>query len=172
MAVSRELELLGIRHLKIDLGVAETAGDITSAKMALLKQRLQVWGLEIIIDRKTVIVEKVKNVVTEMIHYDNDLPKCNYSIHISKRVGYDYTYLANTFSEVKGVTIQQFIISHKIELVKELLFYGELNLTEIADKLNYSSVAHLCNQFKKATGFTPSFYNSLEDKARKNLENL
>ena len=107
-----------------------------------------------------------------MIHYSEELPKENYSVYISERLGYDYTYLANTFSEVKGITIQQFIITHKIEKVKELLLYDELNLTEISYKLNYSSVAHLSNQFKKITGLSPSFYKQLKKKRKQNLENL
>ena len=107
-----------------------------------------------------------------MIHYSDEMPKVNYSDYISEKLGYDYTYLANTFSEVNGITIQQFIINHKIERVKELLLYNELNLTEIAYKLHYSSVAHLSNQFKKVTGLTPSFYKELKQKRKKNLENL
>jgi len=100
------------------------------------------------------------------------LPKDNYSDFISEKLGYDYTYLANTFSEVKGITIQQFVIIHKIERVKELLIYDDLNLTEIAFKMHYSSVAHLSNQFKKITRLTPSFYKKMKDKRKANLVNL
>jgi AraC-like DNA-binding protein len=107
-----------------------------------------------------------------MIHHTDELPKVNYSDYISEKLGYDYTYLANTFSEVKGITIQQFIIMHKIEKVKELLIYDELNLTEISYRLHYSSVAHLSNQFKKVTGLTPTFYKQLKDKRKQNLEDL
>ena len=107
-----------------------------------------------------------------MIHYSDEMPKVNYSDYISEKVGNNYTYLANTFSEVKGITIQQFIITHKIERVKELLIYDELNLTEIAYKMHYSSVGHLSNQFKKVTGLTPSFYRQLKDKRKANLEDL
>jgi AraC-like DNA-binding protein len=102
----------------------------------------------------------------------DELPKDNYSDYISEKLGYDYTYLANTFSEVKGITIQQFIIINKIEKVKELILYDELNLTEISYKLHYSSVAHLSNQFKKVTGFSPSFYKQLKKKRENNLENM
>ncbi len=123
-------------------------------------------------DKKSILIEKIKNVIVEMIHYADELPKVNYSDYISQKLGYDYTYLANTFSEVKGITIQQFIITHKIEKAKELLLYDELTLTEISYKLNYSSVAHLSNQFKKVTGLSPSFYKQLKQKRNQNLENL
>jgi AraC-like DNA-binding protein len=107
-----------------------------------------------------------------MVHYSDELPKVNYSDYISEKLGYDYTYLANTFSEVKGITIQQYIIIHKIERVKELLIYDELSLTEISYKMHYSSVAHLSNQFKKITGLTPTFFKQLKDKRKQNLEDL
>nr|MBA3972339.1 AraC family transcriptional regulator [Bacteroidota bacterium] len=118
------------------------------------------------------LIEKIKNVITEMIHYSDELPKVNYSDYISKKLNYDYTYLANIFSEVKGITIQQFIIIHKIERVKELLLYDELNLTEISYKLHYSSVSHLSKQFRKVTGLSPSFYKQLKQKRNNNLENV
>lgn len=123
-------------------------------------------------DRKAILIEKIKNVIIEMIHYSDELPNVNYSDYISEKVGYDYTYLSNMFSEVKGITIQHFIITHKIEKVKELLLYDELNLTEISYRLHYSSVAHLSNQFKKITGLTPSYYKKLKKKRRGNLEDL
>ena len=107
-----------------------------------------------------------------MIHYSDVLPKVNYSDYLSEKIGYDYTYLANTFSEVKGMTIQQFIIIHKIEKVKELILYDELTLAEISYRLHYSSPAHLSNQFKKITGLTPSFYKKMKQKRDKNLENM
>jgi AraC-like DNA-binding protein len=107
-----------------------------------------------------------------LIHYSDEIPKLNYSDYISEKLGYDYTYLANTFSEVKGITIQQFIIINKIERVKELLLYDELNLTEISYRLDYSSVAHLSNQFKKITGLTPTFFKKLKNKRFRNLEDL
>ncbi|MFU8861988.1 MAG: helix-turn-helix domain-containing protein, partial [Cyclonatronaceae bacterium] len=117
-------------------------------------------------------VEKIKGVIIEMVHYSDEAPKMNDSNYISERLGYDYTYLSNVFTEVKGVTIQQYIIMHKVERAKELLLYDELNLTEIAYKLNYSSVAHLSNQFKKITGLTPTYFKSLKEKRLKNLEDL
>lgn len=107
-----------------------------------------------------------------MIHYSDELPNVNYSEFISKKLNLDYTYLSNLFSEVKGITIQQYIIINKIERVKELLLYDELNLTEISYKLHYSSVAHLSNQFKKITGVSPSFYKQLKRKRQANLENM
>jgi AraC-like DNA-binding protein len=123
-------------------------------------------------DKRAILVEGVKNVIIEMIHYSDEVPKVNYSDFISEKMGYDYTLLANVFSEVKGITIQQFIIINKIERVKELLLYDELTLTEISYRLHYSSVAHLSNQFKKITGLTPTFYKGIADKRRGNLEDL
>ena len=137
-----------------------------------LKKNLLKSGLELLDDKRSILIEKIKNVITEMIHYTDEIPKENYSDYISEKLGYDYTYLANTFSEVKGITIQQFIIINKIEKVKELLLYNELNLTEISYKLHYSSVAHLSNQFKKVTGLSPSYYKQLKKKRKNNLENM
>jgi AraC-like DNA-binding protein len=128
--------------------------------------------LKLLDDKKSILIEKIKNVIIEMVHYADELPKQNFSDYISEKLGYDYTYLANTFSEVKGITIQHYIINHKIEKAKELLLYDELNLTEIAYKLNYSSVAHLSNQFKKVTGLSPSFYKQLGQKRKQNLEDI
>ncbi len=122
--------------------------------------------------KRNIIIEKIKAVIIEMIHYSEELPHVNYSDYISEKLGYDYTYLANTFSEVKGITIQQYIILNKIERVKELIMYDELNLTEISYKLHYSSVAHLSNQFKKVTGLTPTYFRGLKKKRLRNLEDL
>jgi AraC-like DNA-binding protein len=123
-------------------------------------------------DKRAVLIEKIKNVIVEMVHYSDELPKVNYSDYISEKLHHDYTYLSNIFSEVKGITIQQFIIIHKIERAKELLLYDELNLTEISYKLNYSSVAHLSNQFKKVTGLSPSHFKQLKDKRRNPIEDI
>lgn len=172
MMVKDELEKLNIQFANIDLGVVETLQEIPKKKLNQLKQNLLKSGLELLDDKRSILIEKIKNVVVEMIHYSDELPRVNYSDYISEKLGYDYTYLANTFSEVKGITLQQFIIIHKIERVKELLMYDELNLTEISYKLNYSSVAHLSNQFKKITGFSPSYYKQLKLKRKNNLENL
>jgi AraC-like DNA-binding protein len=138
----------------------------------LLKTNLLKSGLELLDNKKAILIEKIKNVVTGMIHYSDELPKVNYSDYISEKLDYDYTYLSNIFSEVKGITLQQFIIIHKIERVKELLLYDELSLTEISYKMHYSSVAHLSNQFKKITGLSPSFYKQLKHKRMGNLENM
>jgi len=172
MMVKEELKKLGIKYVIVDLGMVEILEDISKKQREQLKVNLLKSGLELLDDKKSILIEKIKNVITEMVHYSDELPKVNYSEYISEKLGYDYTYLANTFSEVKGITIQQFIISHKIERVKELLLYDELNLTEISYKLHYSSVAHLSNQFKKVTGLSPSFYKLLKQKRMKNLENV
>lgn len=172
MIVKEELKKLGLRYVIVDLGAVEIMEDITKEKRELLKERLLVSGLELLDNKKSILIEKIKNVITEMIHYSDELPKTNYSDFISKKLNYDYTYLANIFSEVKGITIQQFIIIHKIERVKELLLYDELNLTEISYKLHYSSVSHLSKQFKKVTGLSPSYYKQLKQKRKGNLENM
>lgn len=172
MVVHQELEKLGIKGAVVDLGTVELLNDISAEQRRVLKENLLKTGLEILDDKKSILIEKIKNVVTEMIHYSDALPKENFSDYVSEKLGYDYTYLANTFSEVKGMTLQHFIIINKVEKVKELLLYDELNLTEISYKLNYSSVAHLSNQFKKITGLSPSFYKQLKKKRLGNLEDL
>jgi AraC-like DNA-binding protein len=170
--VKEELEKLGLHHIVLDLGMVEILEDITVTQHDLLKANLLKSGLELLDDKKSILIEKIKSLIIEMIHYTDELPKVNYSDYISDKLGYDYTYLSNIFSEVKGTTIQHFIIMHKIEKVKELLLYDELNLTQISYKLGYSSVAHLSNQFKKVTGLSPSFYKKLKEKRNSNLENL
>ncbi|MDF7821506.1 AraC family transcriptional regulator [Runella sp. MFBS21] len=172
MVVKQEFQKLGINDLTIELGMVETVADVTESQQEQLKINLLKSGLELLDDKKKILIEKIKNVIIEMIHYSEDLPKTNYSDYISEKLDYDYTYLSNIFSEVKGITIQQFIIIHKIERVKELLLYDEFNLTEIAYKMHYSSVAHLSNQFKKITGLSPSFYKQLKQKRKDNLENM
>lgn len=172
MMVKEELKKLGLRYIFVDLGVVEVMETISNDQREQLKANLLRSGLELLDDKKSILIEKIKNVITEMIHYTEEVPKVNYSNYISEKLGYDYTYLANTFSEVKGITIQQYIIINKIERAKELLLYDELNLTEISYRLNYSSVAHLSNQFKKITGLSPSFYKQLKQKRKGNLENL
>lgn len=172
MMVKEELKQIGLHNVVVELGLIEIFEDITPNQRLLLKENLMKSGLELLDDKNSILIEKIKNVITEMIHYSDELPREKFSDLLSKKLGYDYTYLANTFSEIKGITIQQFIIIHKIERVKELLIYAELNLTEIAFKLHYSSVAHLSNQFKKVTGLTPSFYKKLKDKRKANLEDL
>jgi AraC-like DNA-binding protein len=170
--VKDELDNLGINYAKIELGVVDIFEDITTEQRKLLRENLHKAGLELLDDKKSILVERIKNVIIEMIHYSDELPRVNYSDYISEKLGYDYTYLSNVFSEVKGITLQQYIIMHRIEKIKELLLYDDLNLTEISYRLQYSSVAHLSNQFKKVTGLTPSYYKQLKQKRNLNLENL
>jgi AraC-like DNA-binding protein len=172
MVVKQELQKLGLQCVTVDLGTIEISQSISLAQKEQIRKNLKVYGLELLDSKRNIIIEKIKAVIIEMIHYSDELPVINYSDYISEKLGYDYTYLANIFSEVKGITIQQFIINNKIERVKELLLYDELNLTEISYQLHYSSVAHLSNQFKKVTGLTPTYYKSLKKKRFKNLEDL
>ena len=172
MMVKEELKKVGLHCVVVNLGMVEILETITQCQREQLKAKLLKSGLELMDDHKAILIDRIKNVIIEMIHYSDELPRENYSDYISKKLGYDYTYLSNTFSEVKGITIQHFIIVHKIEKVKELLLYNELNLTEISYILNYSSVAHLSNQFKKITGLSPTFYKHLNRTRRKNLENV
>ena len=172
MAVKEELKKLGLHFIVVDLGEVEIMENISLDVLAQLKTGLAVSGLELMDDKKAVLIEKIKNVITEMIHHTDEQPKMNYSDFIAEKLNYDYTYLSNLFSEVKGITIQQFIIVHKIERAKEFLLYDELNLTEISYKLHYSSVAHLSNQFKKVTGLSPSHFKKLKDKKRTPIEEI
>jgi AraC-like DNA-binding protein len=172
MLVADELQKLGLRRGVIELGMAEILEETTQNQLAQLKKNLLASGLELLDDRKSILIERIKNLIVEMIHYSDEGPKLNYSDFLSKKLNYDYTYLSNIFSEVKGITIQQFIIVNKIEKVKELLLYDELTLTQIANKLHYSSVAHLSNQFKKITGLSPSFFKKLKQGRQENLENI
>ena len=172
LVVRDVLEKLGLNYTNIDLGVVEIKENLTNKQKQKLKLNLAAVGLELMDDKKNILIDKIKNVIIEMIHYSDEVPKVNYSDYISEKMGYDYTYLSNLFSEVKGITIQHFIISHKIERAKELILYDELNLTEISYVLHYSSVAHLSNQFKKVTGHSPSFYKKLGKRRKGNLENL
>lgn len=172
MIVKQELDRMGIHPKTIDLGMIETVEELSAAQRNLLKENLLATGLEVLDDKKNILIERIKNVITEMIHYTDEVPKVNYSDYISEKLNYDYTYLANIFSEVKGITVQQYIINHKIERVKELLLYNELTLTEISYKLHYSSVAHLSNQFKKVTGLSPSHFKQMKLKREMTLEEL
>jgi AraC-like DNA-binding protein len=172
MVVKEELKKLGLKYITIDLGSVEIHEDITHDQRERLKENLLKSGLELMDDQKAILIEKIKNVIVEMIHYADELPKIKNSIYISEKLQYDYTYLSNLFAETTGITIEQYIIAHKIERVKELLIYDELNLTEISYVLNYSSVAHLSNQFKKVTGLTPTFYKQLKHKRKNTLESF
>jgi AraC-like DNA-binding protein len=172
MVVRSELTKLGIHFVLVDLGEVEIMEAISAANLNELRLALRSSGLELMDDKKVMLIEKIKNVITEMIHFSDEMIKMNYSDYLSEKLNYDYTYLSNLFSEMKGITIQQFIIVHKIERVKELLLYEELSLTEISYKMHYSSVAHLSNQFKKVTGLSPSHYMRLKDKKRSPIEEI
>ena len=172
LMVKHELEKLGLHYIIVELGMIEIKENISESQRQELKSNLAMSGLELLDDKKSILVDKIKNIIIEMIHYSDEMPKTNYSDYIAEKLDYDYTYLSNLFSEVKGITIQHFIIKHKIERAKELILYNELNLTEIAYKLNYSSTAHLSNQFKKVTGNTASYYKNIGKKRKRNLENL
>jgi len=163
---------LDIPFQRIDLGEVLMTQPIDEEKVEKFRSVLLKYGLELIDDKKAVLISQIKGVIIEMIHYSEDEPVVNFSTFLSDKLSYNYTYLSNLFSETQGTTIEQFMIIHKIERVKELIIYNELNLTEIAWKLHYSSVAHLSNQFKKITGLTPSFFKSMVNKKREVLENL
>jgi AraC-like DNA-binding protein len=172
MAVKDELRKLGLHFIFVDLGEVEIMEDISMEQRAQLKMDLLSAGLELIDDKRGVLIEKIKNVIIEMVHHTDEIMKINFSNFLSEKLHHDYTYLANLFSEVQGTTIEQFIISHKVERIKELIIYGELNITEISWKMNYSSVAHLSNQFKKVTGLSPSHFKQLKDKRRSPIEEI
>jgi len=172
MLVKEELKKLGLHYAAVDLGEVEIMENITEQEREQIKIALLKSGLELMDDKRAMLIEKIKNVIVEMVHYTDELPKTNFSDYLSQKLDYDYTYLSNLFSETEGTTIEHFILLHKIERVKELIIYDELNLTEIAWKLRYSSVAALSNQFKKITGLTPSFFKSLKHKKRSTLENV
>ena len=172
MVVKSELEKLGVIASNIELGEVVTREDLSAEQLDRLSAGLKRSGLELMDDKKSILVEKIKAVIIELVHYNEEQIKINLSDYLSEKLSYDYTYLANLFSEVKGTTIEQFYLAHKIEKVKELLVYDELNLTEIAYRLHYSSVAHLSNQFKKITGLTPSHFKNLKHKRRHTLENM
>jgi len=172
MVVKSELDKLGLHYTKVDLGEVNIKEPINDDQRALLKAGLLKSGLELMDDKKAILIERIKNIVVEMVHYADEHPKVKNSVYISEKSGHSYTYLANLFSEATGITIEHFIILHKIEKVKELLIYDELSLTEISYQLNYSSVAHLSAQFKKITGLTPSFFKKLKYTRTTQLENL
>ena len=162
MVVKSELEKLGLHYKTVELGEAEILEDISPEQQDQLSIALKKTGLELMDNKKSILVEKIKAVIIELVHYMDEPIKISHSDYLSEKLQYNYTYLANLFSEVKGITIEQFYLAHKIEKVKELLVYDELSLTEITYKLNYSNVAHLSNQFKKITGLTPSHFKHLK----------
>jgi YesN/AraC family two-component response regulator len=172
MVVKDELTKLGLTYISVELGEAEIVETITPDQREQFRAGLLKSGLELMDDKKSVLIQKIKTTIIELVHYSEEPLAINLSVYLAEKLQHDYTYLANLFSEVQGTTIEKFFISHKIERVKELLVYNELTLTDIAYKMHYSSVAHLCTQFKKVTGLTPSHFKSLKDKRRSMLEDL
>jgi len=172
MVVKAELDKLGLHYGVVNLGEVNVSEVLSEEQRNQLRVALIRTGLELMDDKKAMLVEKIKNIVIEMVHYSEEFPKTNFSDYLTLKLNYDYTYLANLFSEVTGMNIEHYIIIHKIERVKELLIYDELNLTEISYRMNYSSVAHLSNQFKKVTGLTPTFFKNLKEKRRNSLEDV
>jgi len=172
IAVKAELKKLGLHFIVVDLGEIEIMEDITADQRQQLKTGLLTAGFELMDDKRAVLIERIISVIIDMVHHTSEAIKVNFSDYLSEKLNHDYTYLSNTFSEVKGITIQQFIIIHKVERIKELLIYDELNLTEISYLLNCSSVAHLSNQFKKVTGMSPSGYKQLKVRKRTPIEEI
>lgn len=171
IAVKYELEKLGLHHTRVELGETEIMEDLTAEQWDVLSTSMKDIGLELLDDKKNIMVEKIKTLIIQLVHYNDEQIKTNLSDYLAEKLNHNYTYLSNLFSEVKGTTIEKFYLMNKIERAKELLVYDELNLTEIAWKLHYSSVAHLSNQFKKLTGLTPSHFKNLKSKKRHDLGN-
>jgi len=172
MAVKEALKKLGLHFVVVELGEVDLMETITEEQRQQIKRELLISGLELMDDKRAMLIEKIKTVIIEMVHYSDEIIKVNFSDYLSEKLDHDYTYLANLFSEVQGTTIEQFIIVHKVERIKELINYGELNITEIAWKMNYSSVAHLSNQFKKVTGLSPSHFKQMKVKMRRSIEEI
>lgn len=171
-AVKDELKKFGLHYIVVDLGEVEIMESLSDEQRELLRTALFDLGFELMDDKKAILIGKIKNAIIEMVHHSDAIIKVNFSDYLSEKLNYNYTYLANLFTEVQGTTIEQFIISHKVERIKELIIYGELNISEIAWKMNYSSVAHLSNQFKKMTGLSPSHFKQLKDKKRCSIEEI
>ena len=172
LAVKEELKKLGLHFIMVDLGKAEIMEDISVKQKKQLKIALLRLGLELINDKRSVLIEEIKNSVIQMVHHSDEMVKTNFSVFLSEKLHLDYNYLSNLFTEVQGTTIEQFIISHKVERIKELIIYDELSITQIAWKMNYSSVAYLSNQFKRITGLSPSHFRNLKDKRRNPIEEI
>ncbi len=172
MAVEAELAHMGLHFTGIELGSADITEDISIAQRDQIRADLLLTGLELIDDAKSILIEKIKAVIIEQAHYSQEPLSINLSVYLSQQLHYNYTYLANIFSETQGHSIERYLIEHKIERVKELLFYNELTLTEIAYKMHYCNVAHLSSQFKKVTGHTPSNYKRLQSHERVLLETI
>jgi AraC-like DNA-binding protein len=172
MLLKSELEKLGLHYRKIELGEADIEEEISPEQWNELNIALKRSGIELMENKKSILIEKIKGIIVELVHYSEEPLEINFSDYLSQKMNHDYTYLANLFSETTGVTIEHFLIAHKIERVKELLVYDELNITEIAWAMHYSSVAHLSNQFKKMTGLTPSHFKKIKEKKRGSLEEV
>ncbi|MFT3904018.1 MAG: AraC family transcriptional regulator [Niabella sp.] len=174
LVVRNELEKMGLPIKDILLGEVELGRKITPAEKETLEGILKSLGFELIDDKKSKLIEQVKTLIIELVHYKptEEQPALNLSAYLSRELLHDYHYLSNLFSEVEGTTIEKYYIAQKIEKVKELLVYDELSLSEIADRLNYSSVAYLSNQFKKVTGLTPSHFKKVKANKRKPLDKV
>src|SRR5688572_28581999 len=172
LVVKEELTRLGLQFSSVELGEVDMRENITQQQRDQIRAALLKSGLELMDDKKSVLIEKIKKVIIESVHYSEEPLTINFSDYLSQKLNHDYTYLANLFSEVQGTTIEKFLIAHKIERVKELLVYNELSLTEIAYQMHYSSVAHLSSQFKKVTGLTPTHFKQLKDKRRSMLDGM
>lgn len=172
MVVKSEFEKLGLQTISVELGEVELQNEISESQKEVLLQNLQVLGFDLIDDKKSKTIDKIKTLIIDLVHHKNNDLKINLSDYLVQNLNQDYSTLSNLFSEVENTTIEKYFISQKIEKVKELLIYNELSLSEIADLLNYSNVAHLSNQFKKITGFTPTYFKQLKDKKRIQIENL
>ncbi|KAF2326071.1 AraC family transcriptional regulator [Flavobacterium nitrogenifigens] len=172
MVVKSEFEKLGLQTTSVELGEVELTEEINDDQKEILLKNLQALGFDLIDDKKTKTVERIKNLIVDLVHHKNNDLKINLSEYLAENLNQDYNSLSNLFSEIENTTIEKYFISQKIEKVKELLIYNELSLSEIADILNYSNVAHLSNQFKKITGFTPTSFKQSKDKMRIQIENL
>ncbi len=166
MAVKEELKKLGLHFIVLDLGEVEIMEDLSEEVREQLKTALLSQGLELMDDKRAVLMEQMKRIITDSVLHPVEMTRVGFSTHLSEMLGYDYAYLAALFSEVQGVNIEQYVIALKIERIKELVMYGTMSLTEISYEMNYSSVAHLSNQFKNATGLSPTRFKQWKDKAK------
>ena len=172
MAVRNEFAKLDIEIADIQLGEVRTVKELSSAVLEQLGIALKDLGFEVINDRKGRIIEQIKTEIVYLVHHSGEALSINLSVWLSDKLHYDYTYLSNLFSEIEGTTVEKYYITQRIEKVKELLVYDELTLAEIADTMGYSSAAYLSSQFKKVTGLTPTFYKSIRETKRKNIDEL
>lgn len=172
MVVKSELEKLGLHAVSITLGEVELEAECSEIQKKNLLKSLRSLGFDLIDDKKNITIERIKAALIDLVHNKNNVLKSNLSDYLANDLAQDYSALSNLFSEIEGITIEHYFIAQKIERVKELLTYDELTLSEIAIQLQYSNVAHLSNQFKKTTGFTPTYFKQLKVKTRKQIDNL